>query len=114
MILTGKAPLMGPASSQTRVVIISYDLVAKYTLALQRQNFQFIIADESHYVKNATAKRSQALLPLMESAKRVLCLSGTPAMSRPYELYAQINALRVSHIDIDEASALVVVVLSHV
>jgi SWI/SNF-related matrix-associated actin-dependent regulator 1 of chromatin subfamily A len=45
-------------------------------------------------VKNASAKRSQALLPLLESAKRVLCLSGTPAMSRPYELWAQINALR--------------------
>jgi len=94
VILSGKQALMGPASSQTRVVIISYDLVPKYTLALQRQNFQFIICDESHYVKNASAKRSQALLPLMESAKRLLCLSGTPAMSRPYELWPQINALR--------------------
>lgn len=94
VILSGKQPLMGPASSQTRVVIISYDLVAKYALALQRQNFQFIICDESHYIKNATAKRSQALLPLLEQAKRVIMLSGTPAMNRPYELYPQINALR--------------------
>ncbi|CAN0074210.1 unnamed protein product, partial [Hapterophycus canaliculatus] len=30
--------------------------------------FQFIIADESHYLKSVDAKRSQAVVPLMQKA----------------------------------------------
>ena len=34
------------------------------------------------------------MLPLLKSAKRAICLTGTPALSRPIELYAQLEALR--------------------
>lgn len=30
--------------------------------------FQFIVADESHYLKSVDAKRSQAVVPLMQKA----------------------------------------------
>lgn len=32
------------------------------------QQFQFIVADESHYLKSVDAKRSQAVVPLMQKA----------------------------------------------
>lgn len=75
-----------------RVNIVSYDLVRKMSPRSLRR-CQFIIADESHYLKSGTAKRTQAVVPLLKSARRAVLLSGTPALSRPVELFCQINAL---------------------
>uniref|UniRef100_A0A7N4PVG3 SWI/SNF-related matrix-associated actin-dependent regulator of chromatin subfamily A-like protein 1 n=1 Tax=Sarcophilus harrisii TaxID=9305 RepID=A0A7N4PVG3_SARHA len=50
--------------------------------------------DESHFLKNVKTARCQAALPLLKAAKRVILLSGTPAMSRPAELYTQIVAVK--------------------
>lgn len=49
---------------------------------------------ESHYLKNDKALRTQALMPVLKSAKRTILLSGTPALSRPMDLYTQLDALR--------------------
>lgn len=54
--------------------------------------FKVVIVDESHYIKSGTAQRTTATLKLCRAAKRVLLLSGTPAMSRPVELYSQLQA----------------------
>lgn len=72
--------------------IVSYDLVRKIPDHRLAQ-CNFIIADESHYLKSGTAKRSKAVTPLIKRAKRALLLSGTPALSRPVELFTQINAI---------------------
>uniref|UniRef100_A0A8C3HJ49 SWI/SNF-related matrix-associated actin-dependent regulator of chromatin subfamily A-like protein 1 n=1 Tax=Chrysemys picta bellii TaxID=8478 RepID=A0A8C3HJ49_CHRPI len=50
--------------------------------------------DESHFLKNTKTARCQAAMPLLKAAKRAILLSGTPAMSRPAELYTQIVAVR--------------------
>jgi SNF2 family DNA or RNA helicase len=49
--------------------------------------------DESHFLKSGKAKRTLALLPLLQSAARTILLSGTPALSRPAELFTQIQAV---------------------
>lgn len=75
-----------------RVTIVSYDLFRKVPeRSLRRVNF--VIADESHYLKSTSALRSKAVVPLVKRAKRALLLSGTPALSRPVELFPQINAI---------------------
>ncbi|EDQ88339.1 uncharacterized protein MONBRDRAFT_9161 [Monosiga brevicollis MX1] len=75
------------------VTILSYDLARNLHEHLTSADFQVIIADESHYLKNGKAARTKALMPLLHKAKRVLLLSGTPALSRPIELYQQLHAL---------------------
>eukprot|EP00246_Nothoceros_aenigmaticus_P008033 TRINITY_DN22506_c0_g1_i1.p1 TRINITY_DN22506_c0_g1~~TRINITY_DN22506_c0_g1_i1.p1 ORF type:complete len:428 (-),score=85.82 TRINITY_DN22506_c0_g1_i1:175-1290(-) len=57
-------------------------------------DFQIIIADESHYMKNAKAKRTIACVPLLQKAKYAILLTGTPALSRPIELFKQLEALQ--------------------
>nr|GEV36771.1 SWI/SNF-related matrix-associated actin-dependent regulator of chromatin subfamily A-like protein 1 isoform X1 [Tanacetum cinerariifolium] len=52
-----------------------------------------VIADESHFLKNAQAKRTTATLPILQKARYTILLSGTPALSRPIELYKQLEAL---------------------
>ena len=49
--------------------------------------------DESHMLKNFKSARYKGAAPLMKQAKRVILLSGTPAMSRPSELYTQIQSV---------------------
>lgn len=75
-----------------KINIVSYDLIRKVRTA-KLQKCGFIICDESHYLKSRQAKRTQTVAPLVKRAKRALLLSGTPALSRPVELYTQVNAL---------------------
>ncbi|XP_068931285.1 SWI/SNF-related matrix-associated actin-dependent regulator of chromatin subfamily A-like protein 1 isoform X2 [Petaurus breviceps papuanus] len=73
--------------------ICSFDLLSKLKKQL-KTTFQVIIIDESHFLKNMKTVRCQAAMPLLKAAKRVILLSGTPAMSRPSELYTQIVAVK--------------------
>ncbi|KAH3761372.1 chromatin remodeling factor18 [Pelomyxa schiedti] len=86
-----KAIMKGKDAPDTLVNIISYDLVSK--MDFKKFTFKVIIADESHYLKNPTALRSQVTIPLLKAAHRAILLSGTPALSRPIELFPQLQAL---------------------
>ncbi|MGH0136271.1 UNVERIFIED_CONTAM: hypothetical protein FKN15_064523 [Acipenser sinensis] len=76
--------------------IISYDLLSKMDKQLLGTSFKVLIMDESHFLKNTKTARCKAAMPLLKVAKRVILLSGTPAMSRPAELYSQIAAVQPS------------------
>ncbi|XP_034430131.1 SWI/SNF-related matrix-associated actin-dependent regulator of chromatin subfamily A-like protein 1 [Hippoglossus hippoglossus] len=76
------------------VNIISYDLLSRMDKQQPGDPFNVLIMDESHFLKNIKTARCKAALPLLKAAKRVILLSGTPAMSRPCELYTQILAVR--------------------
>eukprot|EP00922_Rhytidocystis_sp_ex-Travisia-forbesii_P017263 GHVS01025774.1.p1 GENE.GHVS01025774.1~~GHVS01025774.1.p1 ORF type:complete len:553 (+),score=40.24 GHVS01025774.1:960-2618(+) len=74
-----------------QIVIISYELLAK-NVNFQRV-YKVIICDESHYLKNGGAKRTQVICPMLKKARRAILLSGTPALNKPAELYHQLSAL---------------------
>lgn len=57
------------------------------------RGFGFIIMDESHTLKNFKAKCTSVAHELAKKAKRVILLSGTPALSRPVELFSQLQML---------------------
>ncbi|XP_064613753.1 SWI/SNF-related matrix-associated actin-dependent regulator of chromatin subfamily A-like protein 1 [Liolophura sinensis] len=79
--------------SSARVVVISYDLMARKAQELKQKHFEVIIMDESHLLKNIKTARTKAAMPLLQAARRVILLTGTPALSRPSELYTQIVAV---------------------
>ncbi|XP_054471229.1 SWI/SNF-related matrix-associated actin-dependent regulator of chromatin subfamily A-like protein 1 isoform X2 [Anoplopoma fimbria] len=76
------------------VNIISYDLLGRMDKLQLASPFNVLIMDECHFLKNMKTARCKAAMPLLKAAKRVMLLSGTPAMSRPSELYTQILAVR--------------------
>lgn len=49
--------------------------------------------DEAHYLKSGDALRTRSLLPILHNASKVLLLTGTPALSRPQEMFFQLHAL---------------------
>ncbi|ETE72328.1 SWI/SNF-related matrix-associated actin-dependent regulator of chromatin subfamily A-like protein 1, partial [Ophiophagus hannah] len=84
VIATGKDQV-----SAKPINIVSFDLLSKVEKQL-KTTFQVVIVDESHFLKNSKTARCRTAMPLLKAAKRVILLSGTPAMSRPAELYTQI------------------------
>jgi SNF2 family DNA or RNA helicase len=77
-----------------KFMIISFALIAKLQTQLADLRFQMIIVDESHYLKNPLARRTICLSKLITQAPRAILLSGTPALSRPIELFSQLHALQ--------------------
>lgn len=88
MINTGKDPI-----SEAKVYIMSYDLISKRLQELQTKELKVIIIDESHSLKNSKTARTQACSTLLKMARRRILLSGTPALSRPIELFPQLNVI---------------------
>ncbi|CAG9765867.1 unnamed protein product [Ceutorhynchus assimilis] len=72
------------------VLIVSHDHMSRCCDKLLERGFGSVIIDESHNLKNHKAKVTQAAIKLCKRAKRVVLLSGTPALSRPNELYSQL------------------------
>ena len=79
-----------------KVVIATYSLLQNRSAAarvLQQFKFKCVIADESHNLKEKNSQRCQLTMPLLMSAKRLLLLSGTPALAKPVELWAQLHCI---------------------
>ncbi len=89
--------IMSSSHSVNNLVnIISYDLAHRMIEQIEARQFKVLVIDESHYLKSRTAKRTKAIDRLVDRASRVILLSGTPALSRPEELYTQIRCLQPS------------------
>jgi hypothetical protein len=76
------------------VVIISYSMVPVLADRIALLKPGVVICDECHYLKNPRAKRTKALSGIVKRAARAIVLSGTPALSRPAELFTTLNMLR--------------------
>ena len=87
------------ASNGVRWVIATYGLFTSSSdvaASLCEAHFEFVIVDESHYLKSHTAARTKLVCPIVAAARHALLLSGTPALARPSELYSQVSALNPS------------------
>jgi SWI/SNF-related matrix-associated actin-dependent regulator of chromatin subfamily A-like protein 1 len=96
--LTGRGDGEREAGTVARadITVVNYDIVAARAQALAAIGPRALVIDESHYCKNAAAKRTQAVARLAASVPSeglVLALTGTPVMNRPPELVAQLRII---------------------
>lgn len=68
------------------LVIVSYALMAQSAEAFAAKHWHTLVADEAQAVKNATARRSQALFDIEADFR--MALSGTPIENRLSELWS--------------------------
>lgn len=89
-------------------LIVSYNLASSESWSeyLGWFDWQMVIFDEAHYLKNPEAERTRRLLGdlkktrgLVAHAKRVLLLTGTPIPNRPHEFFWPIRRLNPAIID---------------
>lgn len=89
---SGCAPL-----PDTSVVIINYDIVKGLRKQIDIVAWDLMVCDESHYLKNSKALRTQSVLggksdiPIF--AKKRIFLTGTPIVNKPIELWSLIHSL---------------------
>ncbi|HWD11286.1 MAG TPA: DEAD/DEAH box helicase [Solirubrobacteraceae bacterium] len=92
LVGTGAAAALSAAD----ITVVNYDILAARLDELHRLAPQALVIDESHYCKNAGAKRTQAVQRLAAEIPRdglVLALTGTPVVNRPAELISQLRIL---------------------
>jgi SWI/SNF-related matrix-associated actin-dependent regulator 1 of chromatin subfamily A len=70
------------------IFLINYEIVDAWKEELSR--IQYVILDESHYIKNKSAIRTKAIMGLCKG-KKTLCLTGTPIANGPVDLYTSIR-----------------------
>lgn len=96
LVGTGAAEIGGGAGLDrpADITVVNYDIVASRLDQLCGQEPKALILDESHYCKNATAKRTRAVQRLAGAVAAdglVLALTGTPILNRPAELISQLR-----------------------
>ncbi|HTR89149.1 MAG TPA: DEAD/DEAH box helicase [Solirubrobacteraceae bacterium] len=78
------------------ITVVNYDILASRLPELEALAPRALVLDESHYCKNPSAKRTQAVARLADAVPReglVLALTGTPVMNRPPELISQLRII---------------------
>ena len=84
------------AGAGADITVVNYDIVAARLDELRALAPRALVLDESHYCKNAAAKRTKAAQQLASVVPHdglVLALTGTPVMNRPAELISQLRII---------------------
>jgi SNF2 family DNA or RNA helicase len=91
--------LMRDSAGKPKWLIMNYDLLLhisgeqlKWLQAFADGNM--VICDESHYLKNWSAKRTKLSRTVMHDADHRLLLTGTPIMNTPTDLFSQISLVQ--------------------
>lgn len=84
--------VVGIFPDRGEVTIINYDILAKLKVPTAKEpfagsEFDLVIFDEGHYLKNPKTKRAKEVRRIAKACARVLVLSGTPIANRPIELW---------------------------
>lgn len=76
--------------------LVDSKITTKIISLITKKEIDLIFVDESHFIKNPTAKRSRALLRL--KAKTKIAITGTPSINSPLDVYTILKWL--GYIDI--------------
>jgi SWI/SNF-related matrix-associated actin-dependent regulator 1 of chromatin subfamily A len=81
-------------STEADYVIINYDILKNFHDPKKKDesqvlasNFDLVIIDEAHYIKNVTAQRTKLINDIVKKIDRLWLLSGTPMTSRPIDYF---------------------------
>lgn len=89
-ICSGRVPEI---DKNADVFIINYDILPDWIEVLEQQNPQFLVIDETQYVKGRATKRTKATRYFAKSIPFIVGLTGTPIVNRPLEFFTILNIL---------------------
>jgi SWI/SNF-related matrix-associated actin-dependent regulator 1 of chromatin subfamily A len=85
-------------STEEDFIIINYDILKNFhdpkkkdSSQILGANFDLVIVDEAHYIKNAQAQRTKLINDIVKNIDRIWLLTGTPMTSRPIDYYNLLN-----------------------
>jgi SWI/SNF-related matrix-associated actin-dependent regulator 1 of chromatin subfamily A len=87
-------------STDADFVITNYDIIKNFHDPKKKDDsqilnakFDLVIADEAHYIKNATAQRTKLINDIVKNTERIWLLTGTPMTSRPIDYFNLLNII---------------------
>ena len=83
--------LIRQCKKNTIVIVINYDMVRTHGELLARYNWDVVILDEAHRVKNRKAKQTKASVQVCNQSKYVWSITGTPVKNNPAEIWQLLN-----------------------
>ncbi|PVH65178.1 hypothetical protein PAHAL_2G436900 [Panicum hallii] len=95
-LVFGRQDSLEHLSATPRAVIISYQMLSRLRESMANRTWALMIVDESHNIrctKKEEKYETKAVLHLASKIDRIVLLSGTPSLSRPFDIYHQINML---------------------
>lgn len=85
------------------ILLINYAKLTKFHKELVKIKWDLVVVDESHYVKNSKAKRTKVFIGMgrgkertkgiKDVAKKIILMTGTPILNKPYDLWTPIRIL---------------------
>ena len=85
-------------STEHDFVIINYDIIKNFhdlkkkdESQILASNFDLVVIDEAHYIKNAQAQRTKLINDIVKKVDRLWLLTGTPMTSRPIDYFNLLN-----------------------
>jgi len=80
-----------------KIVVVSYTMLSRLQKSMRALKWGLMIVDESHNLrctkKLTECDETKAVLDVARTVKRIVLLSGTPSLSRPYDIFHQIDML---------------------
>lgn len=87
-------------STEHDFVIINYDIIKNFYDTKKKDesqiilaNFDLVVVDEAHYIKNPTAQRTKLINDIAKRVDRLWLLTGTPMTSRPMDYFNLLNLI---------------------
>lgn len=85
---------------ETDIVITSYDVCRNDSEVLEKHNWNYVVLDEGHLIKNPRAKTSQAVKRLPSNHR--LILTGTPIQNNVLELWSLFDFLMPGFLGVEK------------
>jgi SWI/SNF-related matrix-associated actin-dependent regulator 1 of chromatin subfamily A len=89
--------LVGGMLPPADVIVCSYDIAWAWVKELAKLRARLVVCDESHLVKNQTARRTRRIIDYAHTIDRatgsILCMTGTPCPSNRVEYACQLDVL---------------------
>jgi SWI/SNF-related matrix-associated actin-dependent regulator 1 of chromatin subfamily A len=75
------------------IVTVNYEILDRFADAIEKSDFDLLVLDESHRIKNPKAKTTKFILSLRDKFAHRICLSGTPIKNKKREIFTQANLI---------------------
>ncbi|CAM9206983.1 unnamed protein product, partial [Phaeothamnion confervicola] len=88
--------------ARPRVTVVSFHMLHRLKATLGSWRWDVVLVDESHQLTTRQrggdcCEQTEVCLRVVRAARRAVLLSGTPSLSRPFDMFSQVNALRPGH-----------------
>ena len=96
VVINGKSTGADMPLFKKAIYIINYDILGSWAPELMKLEPKTLVLDECHYIKNQKAQRTKIVNSMAGKVPYLICLSGTPIINRPIEMFNSIQLIEPS------------------